>query len=91
MNISGSITTGGTAQVLATAVSSLNGFVGYSVQNTSAGDLWINDENATAVLASPSIKIVSGAIYESPPNRQALGALSIIGATTGQTFTAKRF
>ena len=91
MNLSGTITIGGTAQELAPAVTTLDGFVGFSILNTSAGDLWFNDDGATAVLASPSKKITSGSLYESPPNKQPLGAISIIGATTGQSFTAERF
>jgi len=91
MNISGTITTGGTAQELAPAITSLSGFVGYSIKNNSAGSLWINDEGATAILAQPSLEIAAGALYVTPPNYRPLNAISIIGATTAQSFTAKRF
>ena len=91
MNVSGSITTGGIAQTVFTAANSIAGFVGYTIQNNSSGDLWVNDDSAAATLAAPSIKIQPGALYESPSNKQVIGAVSIIGATTGQVFTATRF
>jgi len=84
---SGTITVGGTAQQLAAANASRKG---YFVQNNSAGDLWINSV-ATAVLSQPSLKIVAGALYESPANGVPVTAISIIGATTGQTFSAREF
>jgi len=91
MNLSGTITTGGTAQSLAPVITSLSGFVGYSIKNNSSGSLWINDEGATAILGQPSLEITAGTLYESPTNSRPLGAISIIGATTGQSFTAKRY
>lgn len=79
---SGTITTANTAQQLApanTARSSLTG------QNVSAGDLWINEIGGTAAVgAAGSYKIVSGAAFSIATNR----AISIVGATTGQAWTA---
>lgn len=86
-DISGTITSGGTAQTIAAANAVRNGF---SIQNTSAGDLWFNTL-ATAVAASPSIRIPAGGLYESPVNQRPTGAISLIGATTGQTFSAREW
>lgn len=84
---SGSITTGGTAQTLMASNSSRKG---WEIQNTSTGDLWFNEIGSTAVQASPSFKLEAGgsAIYESAVTTT---AISIIGATTGQTFTAREW
>lgn len=84
---SGTVTTGGTAQTFAASNTSRKGFL---FQNTSASLLWI-DMVTTAVQASPSIKITPGVYFECPPGAQATGTLSVIGATTGQTFTAKEW
>jgi len=86
-NRSGTITTGGTAQQLAPANLARKGFF---IQNVSAGDLWFNSE-ATAVLNQPSIKLIAGAYYESPVGLPPSGAISIIGATTAQAYTAREY
>lgn len=79
---SGSITSGGTAQQLAAANTSRRGLTG---QNISAGDLWINEIGGTAAAdTAGSYKIASGDTFSIATNR----AISIIGATTGQKFTA---
>lgn len=83
---SGTIVAGGTAQSLMLASNIRNGF---SVQNNSAGDLWINELGSAAVLSQPSLKIVSGALYETPRCYPCPYAVSIIGATTAQAFTAR--
>lgn len=89
-NISGSVTTGGTAQQASATNPNRRGC---TIQNTSAGDLWVNDLG-TATAASPSIRVPAGAQYTcgnpgSPlvPN----GALSIYGATTGQTWSGREW
>lgn len=84
---SGSVTTGGTAQTLMAANTARNGFW---IQNTSSADLWISDVGAAAT-ASPSLKIVSGALYESPRAGVSTGLISIIGANAGQTFSAREW
>jgi hypothetical protein len=84
---SGTVTLGGTAQTLAAANASRRGF---SIQNTSAGDLWFSTE-ATAVALSPSFKIPPNALYEEPAHGVDGGAISIIGATTGQAFSAREW
>lgn len=87
VSVSGTITTGNTAQNAAAANSSRRGFW---IQNNSSGDLWISTI-ATAVLSQPSLKIASGALYESPLGGAGTGAISIIGATTGQAFSGREW
>lgn len=84
---SSTITAGTTAQELMPANSERRGFW---IMNTSAGDLWINDVG-TAAAASPSLKVVSGALYESPITGCPVGAISIYGATTSQAFSAREW
>jgi len=79
---SGSVTTGNTAQPLAPANSARKSLKG---QNISAGDLWINEVGGTAAVdAASSYKIVAGASFSVSTSR----AVSVIGATTGQKWTA---
>lgn len=84
---SGTITAGGAAQQLAAANASRKGFF---IQNNSTVDLWINSVT-TAVLSQPSLKIVAGALYESPANGVPVTAISIIGAATAQAFSAREW
>lgn len=86
-NRSGSITTGGTAVQAAAANAVRKGFC---IQNTSAGDLWYSTE-AVAVIGSPSFKLVANAYYENPVGLPPGGAISVIGATTAQTFTCREY
>lgn len=84
---SGSITSGGTAEALFAAKKDRKYLL---VQNLHASaDLWIDFDGTTAVEDQPSVKMEAGATYilEGPycPN----GAISVIGGTTGQKFTAK--
>jgi hypothetical protein len=85
---SGTITLGGTAQVLMAANLSRKGWL---VQNNSAGTLWINEIGGTAVQTQPSISIAAGSLYTSPTPGASNAAISIIGATTGQAFTAREW
>lgn len=88
-NISGSIATGGTAQSLLAYEQRRQGF---SVLNNSSGNLYINDVGGTAVTTpAASITIAPGALYESPHNQRPIYAVSIIGATTSQAFTAREW
>lgn len=85
IDISGTITAGGTAQTL----DAINGArQGFWIQNQSAGDLYISTI-ATAVAGQPSLRIPSGALYENPVGLCPVGAISIIGATTGQAFAGR--
>lgn len=79
---SGSITAGGTAQDLAAANTSRKGLTG---QNISSGDLWINENGGTAAADSmDAYRIPAGATFTVSTNEK----VSIVGATTGQKFTA---
>lgn len=84
-NRSGTIAAGGTAQQLMPANTARRGF---KLQNLSAGDLWIREDGSAATAAAPSIKLVSGGYYEPPPSGVTDAAVSVIGATTGQAFSA---
>lgn len=84
-NRSGTITTGGTAQTLAAANANRGYFF---IQNHSTGDLWI-DFGATAVQSQPSIRIPSEGSFVLEGLGCSTEAVSVIGAATGQAFTAK--
>lgn len=83
----GTITAGGTAQQMMAANANRRG---YSVQNQSTGDLYIN-ALAAATIDYHSLKIPAGSLYESPPNHVGPGAISIIGATTAQAYYSREF
>ena len=79
---SGSITLGGTAQDLAAANTSRKSL---TIQNISSGDLWINENGGTAsVEGTDAYRLTPGAWASASTNEK----VSIIGATTGQKFTA---
>lgn len=79
---SGSITTGGTAQSLVAANTSRQSLKG---QNISAGNLGLNEIGGTAVIgAAGTYTVAAGQAFSVSTNR----AVSIVGATTGQAFTA---
>lgn len=81
-DISGSITTGGTAQTIAVENKQRKML---TVQNISAGDLWLNEVGGTAVVnGTGSYRVGPGEIA----NVSTDDPVSIIGATTGQKFTA---
>lgn len=84
-DLSGTVTTGGTSQQVAVANIDRELFF---LQNLSAGDLWVNFDTA-AVTQQPSIKVPPGATFVAEQNFVPTGAIHIIGATTGQAFTAK--
>lgn len=85
---SGTVTLGGTAQTLMAANANRRGFL---VQNNSAGPLWINELGGAAVQAQPSVQIPTGQTYVSQPNASTATAVSIVGATTAQAFTAREW
>jgi len=84
---SGTITTGGTAQNIMALNTSRKGF---SIQNQSTGDLWFTTLT-TAVQSQPSERIAAGQTYETPLGGAGTGAVSVIGATTGQAFAAREW
>lgn len=82
---SGAITTGGTAQVLAAANTARRGLEG---QNISGADLWVNEVGGTAAADTAGSNVVgAGATF----SIRTQNAISIVGATTGQKFTAVEF
>jgi hypothetical protein len=86
---SSTITAGGTAQQLMAANASRHG---WSLYNSSAAILWINDVGGNATSGGSSFGIAAGVLYETPPNGGAtLGAISIYGGTTGQVFAARQW
>lgn len=84
---SGTVTLGGTAQQIAASNASRRGFI---IQNNSSGDLWFSTL-ATAVVSQPSMKVASGQAFSVTAPDVPTGAISIIGATTSQSFTAREW
>ena len=84
---SGTITAGGSAQVLAAANTARSGF---AIQNISVNDLWISPVG-TAAATQPSIWLPAGSYYEFPQGGVPGTAISIFGATTGQAFSAREW
>jgi hypothetical protein len=81
-NRSGTIAVGGTAQTISTGNATRRALYG---QNISTGDLWINELGGVAVIgAAGSYKISPGESFSISTSN----AISIIGATTGQAYTA---
>lgn len=86
---SGEITSGGSQQVLLNANSARAGF---SIQNLSTEDLWINwTGTATATMSRPSFKIPPDCMYETLAHAVPTGVVRIIGPTTGQDFSAREW
>lgn len=76
----GTITLGGTSQVLLTAKTRK----GYWVRNRSSASLYINRSGGAATTSHFEIK--SGDYFETPLWENVSTAIEIIGATTGQAF-----
>lgn len=86
---SGEITTGGQQQVLLDANPVRAGF---SIQNLSTEDLWINwTGTAVATQSRPSFKIPPDCWYETPAHAVPTGIVRVIGPTTGQDFSAREW
>lgn len=87
---SATITTGGTAQNLFSGVTPTNG---YGIYNPDpANDLWVSDSTTAAANAAGSIRVpANGGYYETPPVYKPIGAVSIVGATTAQAITARKW
>lgn len=86
---SGTITTGGTSQVVFTANKGRQYLL---IQNVSDADQWVNFGIA-AVVSQPSIKLAAGAALEFSAAGTGViptDTINIIGATTGKGFTAKQ-
>lgn len=83
---SGTITTGGTAQNLFGTAIPQHGFSIFNPDATNA--IWFSYSTTAAANATGSIEILPGGLYESPPGLVPSQAISIVGAGTGQKFTA---
>jgi hypothetical protein len=81
-NVNGTITAGGTAQLLLAANNSRKGF---EIQNLSSADLWLNFGGTAAV--NSGFKLPANSTYTPPSNFISTAAISIFGATTGQQFS----
>lgn len=91
MATSGTITSGGTAQEWAAANTYRKGWF---IQNNSSGDLWVREDGTDAAASQPAIKIAAGAVLTgSLVNGDYVprGAVSIIGATTGQAYSGREW
>lgn len=85
---SGTVATGGAAQLLFGGVVPDNGFL---VQNNSPAALWLSDVG-TASSGGASIQIAAnGGIFATPSGYKPAGAVSLYGTTTGQVFAARRW
>lgn len=85
---SGTITTGGTDQLISAATPTRQG---YQFQNNSTGDLWINDMGGTASASQPNLKIIAGGYYESPKASPCPYGIRVWGATTAQPYTCREW
>ncbi len=85
---SGTVTAGGVAQVLMAANAARRG---WSLQNQSTGDLWLNELGGTAAATQPAVQIAPGASVVNVTNGVSLLAISVFGVTTGQAFTAREW
>ena len=84
------ITAGGTSQNLFDGATPANGFAVYNPDATN--DLWISDTVTAVANGTGCIKVVAnGGGYETPLGYKPMGAVRIVGAVTGQKFTAKRW
>lgn len=86
-NRSVTITTGGTAQQAAAALSTRK-YLFIQNPSGSGGTLWFNTL-ATAVAASPSIELVAGASYENPAHFCPTGTVSVIHSVTNALITVR--
>lgn len=88
---SGTIAAGGTAQPLFGGAIPATGFAIYNPDPDN--DLWINDGGGNAAIAGAgSIRIpANGGGYETPADMVPWASVSIVGAVTGQKFTARRW
>ena len=84
-NRSGSITIGGTSQVLAAALATRKYLL---IQNISSENLWV-DFNVAAVQDQPSIRLIAGDTLVFESSYIPTESVNVIAATTGSKFVAK--
>lgn len=90
-DISGTVTTGGTAQNAAAANATRRGLI---IQNVSPGALYVSTTgtaSATVSAGSGSIRIDAGAYWEAPAHGVPTGAVSVYGATTAQAWVGREW
>lgn len=87
---SATITSGGTAQNLFGGAIPANG---YSICNPDAtNDLWVSDSTTAAANGAGSFRIAAnGGYYATEAGQKPIGAVSVVGAVTGQKITARRW
>lgn len=85
-NLSGSITSGGTAQTIAAYSPTRRSLI---IENISDTDMWIAF-GSIAVADQPAFKVAAGELMTFGPEFRDLivRSISVIGATTGKKFTA---
>ena len=84
------ITAGGTAQTLFGGVVPINGYAVYNPDSTN--DLWVSDTGTAASNGQGSIRVAAnGGGFETPGSYRPVGVISVIGASTGQKITARRW
>ena len=85
---SGTIAAGASAQILFGGAVPQSGFL---VQNNSSAALWVSDVGAASA-GGAAIQIApNGGLFATPSGYKPAGAVSLYGATTGQSFTARRW
>ena len=84
-DVSGTITTGGTSQVLQAAQTTRKYIM---IQNISSGNLYLNFTSA-ATTGEGSYELLPNGVFTMEGNFVSNEAINIIGATSGQAFTAK--
>lgn len=84
------ITAGGTAQNAFAAAAVVNG---YEIVNPDPSeDLWISDTTTAVANGTGCIRVAAnGGAYSSPPGMAPSAAVSVVAATTGHKFTARRW
>ena len=84
---SGTIAAANTTQQIAPANPARSGFL---IQNLSTGDLWLATSGA-ATAGQPALRIGAGQLLEFPASGVPAGAVSVLGATAGQSFSAREW
>jgi hypothetical protein len=83
----GTVAVGGTAQYLFSGLTPVNG---YLLRNNSAGPLYFSD-TATAVNTGASITLNPSVMWVTPPGYKPPGAVSLLGATSGAAYAARKW
>jgi hypothetical protein len=85
---SAAIASGGVAQSLFGGAAPAHGFAVYNPDPVN--DLWVSDGATASANGQGAIRVAAnGGGYETPPFSKPIGVVSILGAATGQKFTAR--